>query len=193
MDVAAAQVHPVGERVRELRRDRPDLAPQPSEVVQQPRSLRRQLLQQPRESQHVHCSESTPPQSSSERRSLFVCERRFFASSRRSRDAAEGFVATRRRSTFSACAELLDEPLDGQLAVAPLAPLVLGDAAQHRAGLRRHAPLLRVRQRRRRLDVEHGLDARLGRVRVLAARAARAREAQLDLRRAAARPTASPE
>jgi HAD superfamily hydrolase (TIGR01458 family) len=36
------------------------------------------------------------------RRSFFVSERRFFASNRRSREAAVGFVATRRRSTFSA-------------------------------------------------------------------------------------------
>ena len=64
MDVAAAQVHPVGERVGELRRDRPDLAPQAAEVVEQPRSLRRQLLQQPRESQHVHAVRVYVPQSS---------------------------------------------------------------------------------------------------------------------------------
>ena len=54
MHVAVAQVHPVGERVRELRRDRPDLAAQPAEVVEQPRPLRRQLLEQAREAEHVH-------------------------------------------------------------------------------------------------------------------------------------------
>ena len=44
--VAAAQVHPVGERVGELGRDRPDLAAEAAEVVEQPRPLRRQLLEQ---------------------------------------------------------------------------------------------------------------------------------------------------
>ena len=56
MHVAAAEVHPVGERIRELRRDRPDLAPEPPEVVEQPRSLGRQLLEQAREPKHVHLS-----------------------------------------------------------------------------------------------------------------------------------------
>jgi hypothetical protein len=33
----------VGERVRELRRDRADLAPKAAEVVEEPRPLRREL------------------------------------------------------------------------------------------------------------------------------------------------------
>ena len=44
--------------------------------------------------------------------------------------------------------ELRDEPLDGELAVPRLAPLVLGDGPEHRAGLREDARLLPVRQRR---------------------------------------------
>src|SRR3990170_4829365 len=78
-------------------------------------------------------------------------------------------------------AQLRDEPLDGQLPVAELAALVLGDRAQHEAGLRRHAPLLRRRERGRGLDVEHGLHARGRLLRVLAAGPARAGHAQLDL------------
>ena len=58
--VAVAQVHPVGERVGELGRDRPDLAAQPAEVVEQPRPLRRQLLEQAREAQHVHARVYAP-------------------------------------------------------------------------------------------------------------------------------------
>ena len=54
MHVAVAQVHPVGERVRELRRDRADLAAQPAEVVEQPHTLRGQFVEQGREAEHVH-------------------------------------------------------------------------------------------------------------------------------------------
>ena len=54
--VAVAQVHPVGECVGELRRDRPDLAADATEVVEQPRALGRQLLEQGREMEHVHAS-----------------------------------------------------------------------------------------------------------------------------------------
>jgi len=73
---------------------------------------------------------------------------------------------------------LTDEALDRELAVAQLAPLVLRDRAQHRSRLRDDAPLLRVRERLGRQHVEARLDAGLGRVRMLAARAARPREAQ---------------
>jgi hypothetical protein len=41
--LAPANVHVVGERVRELRGDRADLPANPPEVVQQPSPLRRQL------------------------------------------------------------------------------------------------------------------------------------------------------
>ena len=54
MDVAVTQVHPVGERVGELRSNRADLAAQPAEVVEQPRPLGRQLLEQAGEVEHVH-------------------------------------------------------------------------------------------------------------------------------------------
>jgi DNA-binding MarR family transcriptional regulator len=52
--VATAKVHPVGERIRELGGDRADLAPDAAQVVQQPRPLRRQLLEQAGEAEHVH-------------------------------------------------------------------------------------------------------------------------------------------
>ena len=54
MHVAAAEVHPVGERVGELGRDRADLAADAAEVVEQPRPLRRQLLEQGGEPEDVH-------------------------------------------------------------------------------------------------------------------------------------------
>ena len=44
--LAPSDRHVIGERVRELRPDRPDLAAQPAEVVEQARPLRRQLAQQ---------------------------------------------------------------------------------------------------------------------------------------------------
>ena len=52
--LAAPDVHVVGERVRELRRDRADLAADAAEVVEQPRALSRQLGEQRRCAQHVH-------------------------------------------------------------------------------------------------------------------------------------------
>src|SRR5581483_5705729 len=55
-------------------------------------------------------------------------------------------------------AQLLDEPLGRELAVAPLAALVLRDRPEHRAGLGHGAPLLRVRERGGGLDVEDRLD-----------------------------------
>src|SRR5207248_5162948 len=70
--------------------------------------------------------------------------------------------------------ERLDEAPDGELAVAPLAALVLRDRPQDGPRLGDHAPLLRRRERRRGLDVEERLDSRFGALRVLAARAARA-------------------
>ena len=52
--VAVAQVHPVGERVGELGRDRPDLAAHTAEVVEQPGALGGQLLEQSGEMEDVH-------------------------------------------------------------------------------------------------------------------------------------------
>src|SRR5204863_9919972 len=46
VDLSPANVHVVGERVGELGRDRADLPPDSTEVVQQPRSLGRKLGQQ---------------------------------------------------------------------------------------------------------------------------------------------------
>jgi acetylornithine deacetylase/succinyl-diaminopimelate desuccinylase-like protein len=44
--LAAPDVHSVGDRVREFRRDRPDLAAYAAEVVEEPRPLRRQLVEE---------------------------------------------------------------------------------------------------------------------------------------------------
>jgi hypothetical protein len=44
--LAAANVHPVGDRIRELGRDRADLAADAAEVVEEARSLRRQLREE---------------------------------------------------------------------------------------------------------------------------------------------------
>src|SRR5262249_53817676 len=79
-------------------------------------------------------------------------------------------------------AQLLDDPLDRELPVAPLAALVLGDGAQHRPGLGDHTPLLSVGERDGALDLEDRLGAGLRLLGVLPARPARAREAELDLR-----------
>jgi hypothetical protein len=43
----------VGERIRELRRDRPDLSSDPAEVVEQTRALHRELLKERRELEDV--------------------------------------------------------------------------------------------------------------------------------------------
>src|SRR5918996_2260421 len=75
----------------------------------------------------------------------------------------------------------LGEALERQLAVSPLAALVLSDCADNGADAIGKPALVRVRQRRRRLHVEEGLHARLRLLHVLAARAARTRETKLDL------------
>ena len=122
-------------------------------------------------------------------RRLTVARRRL-VSSRRSREAVVGVVGTRRRSTRSASASFATSRSTRELAVPRLAPLVLRDGAEDRPRLRDDPPFLPGRERRRRLDVEHRLDAGLGLVRVLAARPRRARDAQLDLVRVDARPSA---
>src|SRR3954447_17785951 len=76
---------------------------------------------------------------------------------------------------------MLDEGLDPQLLVAALAPFGLRDRAAHRPDAADDAPLLTVGERARCLHVEHRLDARLGLLRMLTPRPARARGSQLDL------------
>src|SRR5206468_12367871 len=73
--------------------------------------------------------------------------------------------------------ELFDDPLGRELAVPELGALVLGDRADDRAEAVEDAPDLRRRQALPGLDVEQGLHARRALLRVLASRAARAREA----------------
>src|SRR5687768_10483603 len=148
------QVHPVGERVGELGRDRTDLATQPAEVVEQPRALRRQLLEQACEAQHIHTPSLRSRRASDS--SLTRCQSRLWhrtclvwsaggwpAELLRRRAPflrfepalARGPCRLRRDPPaldFQRLPELLHEPLDGQLAVAPLTALVLRDRAQGR-------------------------------------------------------------
>ena len=104
------------------------------------------------------------------------------SSSRCSRDPSVG----RGRSSLPARArslgDLLDDPLGGELAVAQLRALVLGDRADDRAELREHPPPLGLAEPGRRLDVEERLDARRALLRVLAARPARPRDAEGQFR-----------
>ena len=96
-----------------------------------------------------------------------------------------GFRRRRRRTALPPTLESgcngFREASEGQLAVPPLAPFVLSERTDDRADPGEEAALLRIRQRRRRLYVEHGLDPGLGLLHVLAARAARTRETKLDL------------
>ena len=70
--------------------------------------------------------------------------RRFLSSSRCSRDAAVGFVGRRRRRTFTASRQLLDDAVGRELAVSELRPFVLRDRAHDRPELREHARTLRA-------------------------------------------------
>ena len=83
-----------------------------------------------------------------------------------------------RRAALPLDAEALSqsggETLERELAVPPLAPLILRERADHGASARSQAPFLRVGQGRGRLDVEDGLDPSLRLLRVLAAGPARA-------------------
>jgi hypothetical protein len=54
--LAATDVHAVGDGVRELGSERPDLATDAPEVVEKPRPLGRQLLQQRGELENVDAS-----------------------------------------------------------------------------------------------------------------------------------------
>ena len=69
-----------------------------------------------------------------------------------------GGCARLRRNALSLHPECVSqrthEPVNSELAVAGLAPLVLRNCSQDGAGPRDHAPLLRLGQRARRLDVE---------------------------------------
>ena len=71
MDLAAADVHVVGERVRELRRDGADLPPHAAQVVEQAGARGRQLRQELGELQDVDSADDKPriaPQALPERR-----------------------------------------------------------------------------------------------------------------------------
>ena len=115
------------------------------------------------------------------------------SSRRRSFEARVGVVARARPLDLQRLRQRLDEPLGRELPVPPLAALVLRDRAQLRPGLRDDAPLLRLGERGRRLDVEDRLDAALRLLRVLAARAARAGEPRARSRSAGSRRIASRE
>ena len=104
MDVAAAKVHAVGERVGELGGDRPDLAPDPPEVVQQPRPLGRKLLEQAREPEDVHGASVRLPLSDSQGDPRVVgqgrtCRRRALLGSRPRATRSRSGARPRRRAS----------------------------------------------------------------------------------------------
>ena len=179
MHLAAPDVHVVGEGVRELHRDRPDLATDTAEVVEEPCALTRELWKERCEPKHVHRGRVYSGLGGF--RSAFVRARRRFPSRRRWRALAPGRVGTRRRGTASASRSFCDEALDRELAVACLAPLVLRDRPEDGACASDDAVLLDVRERRRRLDVERRFDPRRGLLRMLSARPARPRHTKRDL------------
>ena len=176
--LAAADVHVIGERVRELHRDRADLAPDAAEVVEEPCPFARKLGEQRREAQDVHAASLFRPWRPPERlrpgaATLLLEAALAGARARLRRDTAPG--------NGQGGTQLLDETLDRQLPVARLAPLVLRDGAKDGARPGHDAPLLGVGESRRSLDVERRLDPRRGLLRVLAARPTRARDPQRDL------------
>ena len=65
--LAAADVHVVGERVRELGRDRADLAADAAEVVEQARPLDREVLEQRDKAERVDAHDRTSSRSTSGR------------------------------------------------------------------------------------------------------------------------------
>ena len=88
-----------------------------------------------------------------------------------------------RPSHLHRLAQLLEDPLGRELAVAQLRAFVLRDRPHDRPELRSSTRRRSASaQAGRRLDVEERLDARRALLRVLAARAARPREAERDLR-----------
>ena len=167
MHLAAADVHVVRDRVGELHRDRPDLAAHAAKVVEQPGSLARKLREE-------RCEAGARPPPSS----LFRGSAAFGASSS-ALDAlllepplpcgGAGFRGHAAAGDGERLAKLRDEPLDRQLAVPSLAPLVLGDRTNDRTDTREDSAALSVRERRRGLDLERRLDPRRRLLRVLAA------------------------
>ena len=116
------------------------------------------------------------------RRSCFVLARRRFDSRRRSRAVLLGFVATRRRGTASAWRSFSTSRSTASSRFRAWLRSSCAIARNTGPALRGYPSLLHVRQRRRCLDVEDRLDARRGLLSVLAARPARARDPELDLR-----------
>ena len=112
--------------------------------------------------------------------------------------AARGPRASRRRRTAPALdaearSDRIRQPFERELAVSPLAPLVLGDRTHKGAPALRETALLGLRERCRAPNVEARLDARLGLLRVLAARPARPRRPKLDLGERNREPLRDPE
>ena len=122
------------------------------------------------------------PRASGGRRSRFTSPRRRFDSARLRRDAFVRLGGAPRALHRQRALEPPAQALERQLAVARLAARVLRDGAHDRAQARRDPLALLLAQRLRGADVEHGLHARGGHVRVLAAGSRRAARAQLDLR-----------
>ena len=178
--LAAADVHVVGDGVRELHRDRPDLAAHAAEVVEEACPLAWKLGEQRCEPQDVHRGESIPRLEASGAPS----SARGGASPRgvARAPAALGFVATRRRGTASAARSFSTSRSTASSRLRAWLRSSCATARSTGPDARDDAPLLGVRERRRRLDVEERLDPRRGLLRMLPAGPARARHTQLDLR-----------
>ncbi len=181
VDLPPADVHVVGERVRELEGDRADVAPYASEVVEQVSSLEWEVGKKPGEGHHVHAS--------------ILCRvgggwtaepLRLRAPAFRVEPPLTGTRARGRRNAWPGNGErlskLVDQALDRKLPISRLAPLVLGDGAQRRPDPCEDALSLNLSQRGRRFDVEQCLHSRRRLLRVLPARPARPRDPELDLR-----------
>ena len=180
MHLAAPDVHVVGEGVRELHRDRPDLATDTAEVVEEPCALTRELWKERCEPKHVHRGRVYSGLGGF--RSAFVRARRRFPSRRRWRALAPGRVGTRRRGTASASRSFWTRRSTASSRLRAWLRSSCATARRTAPARPDDAVLLDVRERRRRLDVERRFDPRRGLLRVLSARPARPRHTKRDLR-----------
>ncbi len=175
VDLAPPDVHMVGERVGQLHRDRAHLAPDAAEIVEKSCSGAGELRKQRCKPEHVH--HFRVYSAAGCLRSAFVPRP---ASLTLEPPLARGSRRCRRHTParYGQCgAELLDEPLDRELAVACLTALVLGDGSEHGPGACDDPPLLRVRESARGLHVEQGLHPRRRLLCMLTARSTRSRDA----------------
>ena len=180
--LAAADVHVVGDGIREVGRDGADLAADAAEVVEEARTRRGQRRDEARRGEDVHGAivlrSSVLGGWPAELLRARAATLSFEPALARGPGWRRRHPGPRNRERL---AQLVDKPIDRQLAVSQLASLVLCDRAENRPRALDHAPFLDLRERGRRIDVEERLHPRRGLLGVLAAGAARARDAQLDL------------